>query len=63
MKELISVVVLLATLYGGTVVGERILNSVREAALTRAASGLLRLSTISRSLTKMKRKHRPKSMN
>ena len=56
MKELISVAVLIATLYGGSVLGNRILNSVREAALTKAAIGLPRLSTMSRSLTSPKPK-------
>lgn len=55
-KELISVAVLIATLYGGSVLGSRILNSVREAALTKAATGLPSLSAMSRSLTSPKRK-------
>ncbi len=54
MKELISVAILIATLYGGSVLGNRILNSVREAALTKAATGLPRLSTMCRSLTSPK---------
>lgn len=54
MKDLISVAVLIATLYGGSIVGDRIIHSVREAALTKAASGLPRLSSLSRSLTSQK---------
>lgn len=54
MKELISVAVLIATLYGGSMVGGQILVSIRTAALTKAAHGLPRLSTLSVSLTKMK---------
>jgi hypothetical protein len=56
MKELISVAVLIASLYGGTVVGERIFHSVREAALTKAAQGLPRLTRLSQSLTAKKSK-------
>lgn len=37
MKELISIAVLIATLFGGTVVAKKIYSSVREAALTKAA--------------------------
>jgi hypothetical protein len=56
MKELISIAVIIATLYGGSIVGDRIIQSVREAALTKAAGGLPRLSSLSRSLTS----HKPK---
>jgi len=56
MKELISVAVLIATLYAGSILGTRILNSVRGAALTKAATGLPSLSTMSRSLTSPKAK-------
>jgi hypothetical protein len=51
MKELISVAVLVASLYGGSLAGSHILHTVRKAALSKAAVGLPRLSTLSRSLT------------
>lgn len=51
MDQLISIAVLIATLYGGTIVADKIYCSVREAALTKAAHGLPRLSTFSRALT------------
>lgn len=54
MKELISIAILIATLYGGSILGNRILDSVREAALAKAAHGLPRLSTMSGSLTSRK---------
>lgn len=59
MKELISVAVLIASLYGGSIVGGRIFHSLREASLTKAAIGLPRLSSISQSLIAQKRKTRP----
>ena len=40
MKDLISIAILVATIFGGTVAAEKIYSSVREAALTQAAQGL-----------------------
>jgi len=51
MKELISIAVLIASLYGGSLAGSHILHTVRKAALSKAAVGLPRLSTFSRRLT------------
>lgn len=59
MKELISIAVLVATLYGGSLLGEQILESVRREALTKAASGLPRLSPLSQALTHQKNQNRP----
>jgi hypothetical protein len=55
MNELISIAVLIATLYGGTVIGEKIFVSVRTAALTKAAQGLPSLSKFSHGLTSHKK--------
>ena len=52
MNELIGVAVLVATLFGGTIAAEKIFESVRKAALTKAAQGLPRLSPFADSLTK-----------
>ena len=51
MKELIGIAVFIATIYGGTVASVKIYCAVREAALTKAAQGLPRLSPFARSLT------------
>ena len=51
MRELIGIAILIATLYGGTVASEKIYCAVREAALTKAAHGLPRLSPFAKSLT------------
>lgn len=51
MNDLISIAVLVTTLFGGTVAADKIYCSVREAALTKAAQGLPRLSTFSHALT------------
>ncbi len=51
MKELVGIAILIATLYGGTVASQKIYCAVREAALTKAAHGLPRLSPFARSLT------------
>jgi hypothetical protein len=59
MKELISIAVLVATLYGGSLLGERIFQYVRKEALTKAASGLPRLSKFSQRLTDQKPGARP----
>lgn len=50
MKEIISVVALLATLFGGTVVIKNIHDTVREAALKKSAQGLPSLVKLSNSL-------------
>lgn len=57
MDELISIAVLVATLFGGTVAAEKIYCSLREAALTKAAQGLPRLSPFAATLTQ--EAHRP----
>ena len=56
MKDLISIAVLVATLFGGTIAAERIYSSVREAALAKAARGLPGLSPFADSLTSKKHK-------
>ena len=50
MEELISIAILIATLYGGTVATEKIYVSVRAAALSKAAHGLPRLTPFAISL-------------
>lgn len=50
MKEIISVVALLTTLFGGTVVIKNIHATVRKAALEKAAQGLPSLTELSRAL-------------
>jgi hypothetical protein len=52
MNDLISIAILVATVFGGTVAAEKIYNSVREAALTKASSGLPGLSPFAASLTR-----------
>ena len=59
MKDLISIAVLIATLYGGTVLGTEILQFVRKAALAKAAHSLPELSTLSHQLTGQMRKAKP----
>lgn len=54
MDELISIAVLVATLFGGTIAADKIYYSVREAALTKAAQGLPSLATFSHALTSHK---------
>jgi hypothetical protein len=56
MKELISLAALIATLYGGTRLADKIYVSVREAALTKAATGLPPLAPFARTLTNQKNK-------
>lgn len=63
MKEPISVAVLIAGLYGGSLAGEHILRSIRKAALTKAAIGLPRLGTFSKSLTRGSDRHKTKASN
>ena len=52
MNDLISTVILIATLFGGTVAAEKIYFSVWKAALEKSATGLPNLGKFSRSLTK-----------
>jgi len=52
MQDIISAAILIATLYGGTVAATKIHDAVREAALTKAAQGLPKLSTFGHALTK-----------
>lgn len=62
MKELIGCAVLIAAIYGGTVASKKIYFVVREAALSKAASGLPRLSSFAKSLTSgsgQKKERRP----
>ena len=51
MDELISIAVLVATLFGGSLAAEKIFVTVREAALTKAAHGLPRLAPFTARLT------------
>jgi hypothetical protein len=51
MQDLISVAILIATLFGGTVAAEKIHHAVREAALTKAVQNIPSLSPFSRTLT------------
>ena len=55
MNELIGIAVLVATLFGGTMLTEKIFDSVRKAALTKAAQGLPKLSPFADSLTQKPR--------
>ena len=50
MKEIISVVALLATIYGGTLALKNIHDAVRRAALEKAAQGLPSLTNLSHQL-------------
>ena len=56
MQEIISAVVLVATLFGGTVAADKIYHAVQKAALTKAAQGLPRLSPFAAALTKSKQR-------
>lgn len=51
MKEIISLATLIATLYGGTRLADKIFVEVRKAALTKAATGLPPLAPFARTLT------------
>lgn len=52
MNDLISAVILIATLFGGTVATDKIYISVRRAALEKSAKGLPNLAPFARQLTK-----------
>lgn len=54
MKELISIAVLIASIYGGSLLGEKILKTAQREALTKTAQGLPPLSTLSHALTRQK---------
>jgi hypothetical protein len=51
MKELIGMAVVVATIFGGTIIAEKIFVEVRKAALVKAAQGLPRLSPFASNLT------------
>lgn len=51
MKELIGIAVLIAGIFGGTMMADRILQETRKAALTKAAQGLPPLSSFAAGLT------------
>lgn len=55
MQDIISAAILIATLYCGTLVAEKIHYAVREAALVKTAEGLPKLSTFSQALTSHQR--------
>jgi hypothetical protein len=59
VKDLISIAVLIATMYGGTIAAEKIYCAVREGALTKAAHGLPGLSPFAAALTKSKPRKAP----
>ena len=52
MNDLISIAILIATLFGGTVAADKIYDSVRRAALEKSAKGLPELGSFSKQLTK-----------
>lgn len=52
MQDLISLAIVIATLFGGTHTAKKIFNEVRIAALTKAAHGLPSLNKLSHGLTK-----------
>jgi hypothetical protein len=54
MQDIISAVILVATLFGGTVAADKIYHAVQRAALTKAAQGLPPLSNLAAALTKSK---------
>lgn len=54
MNDLISTAILIASLFGGTIVADRIYVCVQKAALEKAAYGLPELSSFARSLTTKK---------
>jgi hypothetical protein len=58
MKEIIGIAVLIATLFGGTFAAEKIYSTVREAALTKAAHGLPRLSPFAAALTRPEKRQK-----
>lgn len=57
MKEIISLVVLIASLFAGTQFLKELHSTVRKAALEKAAMGLPSLTEMSRNLQKKPRSH------
>lgn len=55
MKEIISAVLFIVSLWGGTVVLKGIHDSIRKAAIEKAAQGLPSLTDMTKSLQKQKR--------
>lgn len=51
MKELVGIALVVTALFGGTIIAEKIYVEVRQAALTKAAQGLPRLSPFAIKLT------------
>lgn len=58
MKEIISAVLLVVSLYAGTQALKEIHDSVRKAALEKAAKGLPSLTEMTRALQKKRERHR-----
>jgi len=54
MQDLISIAIIIATLFGGTYTAKKIYEEVKVAALTKAAHGLPSLSKFSQKLIKKK---------
>lgn len=54
MKDLISTAILIATLFGGTVLADKIYGAVRTAALQKASQGLPNLAPFAKKLTTKK---------
>jgi hypothetical protein len=52
MQDLISTAILIATLFGGTMVAKKISDDVRVVALTKAVHGIPSLSKFSHGLTR-----------
>lgn len=58
MKELIGIAVLVAGIFGGTVMADRILQEARKAALNKAVRGLPPLSAFAAGLTRAPQPHK-----
>ncbi len=56
MKELIGIATLIAALFGGTLLAEKIYQEVRLAALTKASKGLPKLAPFAVALTRNSQK-------
>ena len=54
MQDLISLAIVITTLFGGTYTAKKIYDEVRIAGLTKAAHGLPNLKKVSHGLTKKK---------
>jgi len=55
MQDLISIAIIIATLFGGTYTAKKIYDEIRVASLTKASQGLHSLSKFSHQLTKKKK--------